>query len=86
MSYCGICDNNNVTFSKVNGGFYCSGCDEIQYDNEIYLENAKTTLRAVRLGKREGWKIYPNCEILGGEPIDDVIEKYELLIKEATEL
>lgn len=76
MSYCGICNNHNVTFTKVEGGYHCSGCDEIQYDDEMERDNIERTLRAAKSGKSEGWKIYPNIEGLG-DPIDEVISEYE---------
>lgn len=78
MGYCGICNNNNVTFTKVEGGFYCSGCDEIQYDDEMDKESNLRILNAAKRGKAEGWKIYPNIEGLGDD-IDDVIREYEKL-------
>jgi hypothetical protein len=80
MSYCGICNNHNVTFEKVEGGYHCSGCNEIQYDDEMERDNIEKTLRAAKRGKGEGWKIYPNWEGFG-EPVDDVIAVYENKLK-----
>lgn len=76
MSYCGICNKHNVNFTKVEGGYYCSGCDEIQYDDEMDRDYIVRTLKSAKLGKREGWEIYPNIKFLG-EPIDEVIAEYE---------
>lgn len=78
MSYCGICNNHNVKFTRVNGGYHCSGCDEIQYDDEI--DNIERTLNAAKHGKLEGWKLYPNCDFMG-EPIDEVILRCENKLK-----
>jgi NAD-dependent SIR2 family protein deacetylase len=75
MSYCGICNKHNVTFTQVEGGYHCSGCDEIIYDDEMERHIVKETLIAAKLGKKEGWKLYPNIELFG-EPIDKVIEEY----------
>lgn len=76
MSYCGICNNHNVTFTRVKGGYHCSGCDEIQYDDDLEKDIAYNTLIAATMAKREGWIIYPNWPGIG-EPIDEVIAKYE---------
>lgn len=76
MGYCRICNNHNVIFTKVEGGHHCSGCDEIQYDDQMERDNIERTLIAAKRGKSEGWKLYPNMRFLG-EPIDDVIAEYE---------
>lgn len=80
MGYCGECNNHNVIFTNIKKGFHCSGCDEIFYYEDVESELDKRTLTAVRLAKKEGWKIYPNIELLG-EPIDDVIKNLEKKIK-----
>ena len=82
MAYCGICNNHNVTFSKVEGGYHCSGCDEIQYDDELEMDSIVKTLNAAKRGKAEGWKLYPNIEGFG-EPIDEVIGQYEAKLQSA---
>jgi hypothetical protein len=76
MSYCGICNNHDVTFSKVEGGYHCSGCNEILYDDEMERDNIKKSLEAVKGGKSLGWEIYPNIKGMG-KPIDKVIAEYE---------
>lgn len=76
MAYCGICNNHDVKFESTPDGYYCSGCDEINYYDELDKDNIIKTLRAAKQGKSEGWKNYPNCEFLG-QPIDDVILEYE---------
>ncbi len=58
MSYCGICNSHDVKFTKVDGGWYCSGCDEIHYDSEMRIESAIRTLDGVRAAKRRGCKTY----------------------------
>jgi hypothetical protein len=77
MSYCGICGKHDVISSRVKGGFYCSGCDEIYYYDDIEKEEAERSLRAIRSAKAAGWKIYPNWEEFG-EPIDEVLRKAEI--------
>lgn len=77
MSYCNICRKHDVIFSRVKGGFHCSGCDEIYYYDDIEKEESERSLRAIRSAKAAGWKIYPNWEKFG-EPIDDALRKAEI--------
>jgi hypothetical protein len=58
MSYCVICQNHNVSFSKVEGGWYCSGCDEIHYDDEMEKESAIRTLIGIKIAISRGEKSY----------------------------
>lgn len=75
MSYCGLCDTHDVKITYSKDGVECSNCGFDWHEN-LEMDNAERSLRAIRSGKRDGWKIYPNIQGLG-EPIDRVLKQAE---------
>jgi hypothetical protein len=58
MGYCGICNKHGVTSEKVEGGYYCSGCDEIHYYDQLDKQNAEKTLEIIKRAKANGANTY----------------------------
>jgi len=75
MSYCGLCDTHNVTFTYSKDGIECSNCGFDWHEN-LDMDNAERTLRAIKSGIHNGWKLYPNDDFLG-KPINKALADAE---------
>ena len=72
MSYCGLCDSHNVKFTYSKDGVECSNCGFDWHEN-LDMDNAERSLRAIKSGVAAGWKFYPNDPGFGS-PIEEALK------------
>lgn len=75
MAYCGLCDTHDVKLTYSKDGIECSNCGFDWHEN-LEMDNAERSLRAIKSAKRDGWKLYPNDKFLG-KPIDEALKRAE---------